>query len=436
MSNIAIIGAGWAGLAAAVELTNQGHSVNVYEACPNAGGRARSIQYEDLTVDNGQHLLIGAYQELLRLLKVVGLKESEVFERKPMALSLIDATHENHFDMKLNNLWGPLSGMIALINAKGISFQDKISIIKFLSKIRLCRLKTNKSATALELLNENQQSQKTITQFWEPICVAALTTPIELASAELFINVLKDTFSGHYKNSNCLFPKVDLEQCFPKAAVEYIERHGGHVHFNNRIESLLDSPEGLVLKHQNKQSLASKAIIATPPTSCHRLLSPLFHDHKVLNNINQLRYQPITNLYFRFSKAIPMLQPMTGVLNAHSQWVFPRKIAGQADLLSVIISTHGEHMNLDKEELAEIVHSELTSLFSELPSLKNCKVIRDKRATISACVENQALRPTTTQLSDKIFLAGDYTYLDYPSTLEGAVRSGVASARRVANVIG
>lgn len=132
---IVIIGAGWAGLAAAVKLTEQGYKVTVFESAKQAGGRARAVSFNNNTtntinVDNGQHLLIGAYRECLSLMKTVGVDSKKALMRLPLFLTVIDKSN-NKLILQAPSLPAPLHLLYALITAKGLKFNDKIAAVRF-----------------------------------------------------------------------------------------------------------------------------------------------------------------------------------------------------------------------------------------------------------------------------------------------------------------
>jgi hydroxysqualene dehydroxylase len=136
MTSVAIIGAGWSGLAAAVELTRQNISVTVYESAKQLGGRARDVDTGTAIVDNGQHLMIGAYTQLLTLLKITGTAESDVIHRMPMQICMLDAkTRITVFELKLPNCPAPFNLLIGMLSCKSLSWSEKLKTLWLFNKI-------------------------------------------------------------------------------------------------------------------------------------------------------------------------------------------------------------------------------------------------------------------------------------------------------------
>jgi predicted NAD/FAD-dependent oxidoreductase len=156
----------------------------------------------------------------------------------------------------------------------------------------------------------------------------------------------------------------------------------------------------------------------------HEKLAP------ISDNLKQLTYQPICTLYLQYPHEVSLTEPMLGLNGMTGQWIFDRRFADQPGLMAVVISAEGPHMRLDTETLAQLVIDELSEYF-DWPEAQQHLVVREKRATFSACVDVDALRPDITTPVEGLWLAGDYTRSPYPSTLEAAVRSGVQCAQAI-----
>ncbi len=168
------------------------------------------------------------------------------------------------------------------------------------------------------------------------------------------------------------------------------------------------------------------------PANIDKLLSPLPGLKHTLEQVEAYSYQPIYTIYLQYPPETKLPRVMTGLTRTIAQWVFDRgQLSGQSGLISVVISANGRHQQLTQDELALQVAKELDQVFSGLPAPLWYKVIAEKRATFS-CVPNLA-RPTNRTMQAGLYLAGDYTYADYPATIEGAIRSGVKCAELIAN---
>lgn len=431
---VVIVGAGWAGLAAAVKLTEQGHRVSVYESAKQIGGRARAVNFNDMEVDNGQHLLIGAYTECLHLMEVVGIDIKQALKRLPLSLTVVDKTT---LSLQAPALPAPLHLLYALITAKGLKLIDRIAAIKFGLILKKNNYQFKKDVSVKELFKLTKQTDILVRQLWEPLCLATMNTPINIASANIFMTVFKDAFTNKTKDADTLLPTTDLSNLFPSSAVNYIKKNGGKVYLKSRVEDIEitnNSVSSITAKiHNSMEKIkTSQVIIATAPQNLNKLMPEGSALELINKNIEQFSYQPIVTVYLQYSKETKLSQAMTGLSSTLSQWVFDRgDFCQQAGLMSVVISASGEHMHMDDATLAQTVHNEIAVLFVSKPTLVKSFVLREKRATFSCVVNVNDIRPTNKTNIQGIYLAGDYTDTGYPATLEGAVRSGISASNLI-----
>lgn len=435
--HVAIIGGGCAGLSAAATLVENGYQVTVFEASSQLGGRARTVLVENNSLmqllDNGQHILLGAYCETLKLLRKVGVEEDKTFLRLPLQINMQSSAQKTAFLLKPpRSLPASLNLLLGLLMCKGLSLTDRLSAIKLMISIKNKRFQIANDQFLESFLIEHQQSAKLINMLWEPLCLAALNTPIAIASTRIFLNVIKDSFSGSKKNSDFLLPRLDLSKIIANPLAHYIESLGGEIRLNTRVHSLLENGEGFNLLTRESSSFFSHVIMAVPPRRVDKLLEALPKLQYVLDQTQTYGYQPIYTIYLQYSAETKLPNVMTALTGTIGQWVFDRgQLCEQAGLMAVIISGSGQHQLLEQDELALMVAKELHQTFPDLPKPLWHKVIAEKRATFS-CTPNLA-RPTHKTLQARLYLAGDYTYADYPATIEGAVRSGIACANLIAN---
>lgn len=435
---VVIIGAGWAGLSAAVKLTRQGYKVTVFESAKQAGGRARGVNFNDLDVDNGQHLLIGAYTECLSLMKTVGINIETALKRLPLLLTVVGKTN---LILQAPALPAPLHLLYALVTAKGLNVKDKIAAVRFGLSLKKHNYQFDQDVSIEELFTKTKQTTTLIKQLWEPLCLATMNTPIETASANVFMRVFKDAFTNKTKDADSLLPTTDLSSLFPKAAVKYIESKDGKVNFRTRVENIEIIENKITsvtakINNELENIKASQVIIAVAPQNINKLIidTPALKD--ISENINEMTYQPIVTVYLQYSEDVELTQAMIGLSNTLSQWVFDRgSFCQQNGLISVVISTIGEHMAMDDDKLTQTVHDEISVLFTKQPTLIDSFVIREKRATFSCTVNINDIRPRNITPVEGLYLAGDYTDTGYPATLEGAVRSGIAASNLIIDKI-
>lgn len=426
-----VVGGGWAGLAAAVELTHAGVPVILIEAARQLGGRARCVRFGELRVDNGQHILLGAYREWQSLLQRIGLDEAQVVRRLPLQLEML-GRQDPGLHLRAPALPAPLHLLAGLLGARGLSLGERLAALRFGLFLARTRLSAQQDRSVAELLRERRQPPRLIRLLWEPLCLAALNTPIDTASAQLFLRVLRESFRHRRRDSDLLLPVTDLGSALPEPALHYIERHGGQVWLNRRVTGLRLAGDRLQGVELDTEFLpAPRVVLAVGASICQRLLSPHPAFTGVVGKLVQLDYQPITTLYLRYPEPMRLPRPMLGLLDGPGQWVFDRALAGQPGLMAVVISAAGAHMELDNAALGEAVVRQLAGLFPHWPAPREHMIIREKRATFASRVGIEALRPAAATPVAGCWLAGDFTATGLPGTLEGAVLSGRACARGI-----
>ena len=404
---VAVIGGGWAGLAAAVELTASGAEITLFEAGRVLGGRARGVEVDGRRLDNGQHILLGAYRETLALMRQVGADPDELFDRRP--LQVIDNTG---FRLALPRLPAPLNVAWGLLSASGVGLGEKLRTALWMDGIKRWGFKLAGETTVALWLDEAGQTGALRRHLWEPLCLAALNLPAERASAQLFANVLRDSLgSSRREDTDLLLPRVDLGQLLPEPARQWLQAHGAQIRLSTRVSQITEAENGIAIDGET----FAAAIIATAPQHIGALWPAAATDYA---------YEPIATVYRNFEPNIQSSFPLSNRLGGHCQWVVDR---GDG-MLACVLSGHGEWEKLDDAALAAALDEELG-----LPNPSGWhKVIREKRATFSACPGLH--RPDFKTSNPRLVLAGDYTWADYPATLEGAVRSGLRAARQITNV--
>lgn len=436
-NNTIIIGGGWAGLAAAIELSRQQQPVHLLESAKQLGGRARRVPFDKDSLDNGQHLLVGAYKETLALLDTIGLDIERVLQRYNLDWQVF-SPHNQPIRVQASHVPAPFHLLIGLIAAQGLSWKDK-----YYASLLGHKLWKRKSLDSQDLsvsiwLEQHHQTETLIRTFWEPLCLATLNTPIREASAKCFVRVLTDAFLHSAAASNYLIPRQDLSGTFVDPAMTYIEKHAGHISLAHRVEKiLLDNQHQRVVAVQCQDRVieAEQVIITTPPVQTASLIKDIPRLQALKKQLLAFTYYPICTVYLRYPEHthLPSTTPVIGMSNTISQWVFDRRVCQQAGVIAVVISSSGPHMKMDNEQLIATVAAELATCFPDWPTHINAKVIREKRATFACHVGIDSIRPRTETVIHGLFLAGDHVDTGYPATLEGAIQSGLRAATAVLN---
>ena len=445
---VAVIGAGWAGCAAAVELTLRGHRVTLLESARIAGGRARGLRQaastapdasDDWTdrLDNGQHILLGAYTESLRMMRAVGVDIEANLLRLPLQMRYPPGS--GGMDFIAPRLPAPLHLLAALLRTRGLARADKLALARFSSLARWIGWRLNLDCTVTQLLERFNQTDRVTLLLWRPLCLAALNTPPENASAQVFLNVLRDSLGARRSASDMLLPRTDLSLLFPQPAARFVESHRGQVHYGVRVQSLAQIAGRWRLDTGVADSSASEAqfdavVLATPVADTLRLLAPFSVDTAAVAPA----YEPITTCYLQYAPSLALPLPFYALQDAPAlahwgQFVFDRGQldAAQAGLLAVVISASAQTVALDHATLGAAIALQLSTVFGEplLATPMRVKIISEKRATFS-CTPG-LVRAACASGIDGLMLAGDHVASDYPATLEAAVRSGVNAARAI-----
>ena len=424
---VAVIGAGWAGCAAAVEATRLGHHVSLFEASRTLGGRARRVDVMHkgklLALDNGQHILIGAYSETLKLMADVGVNIPGSLLRLPLTLRFPDGN-----GLALPNLPAPFDALAGILTARGWSWLDKLSLLKVAIGWQLTGFKCGAQQSVTSLCKD--LTPGIMASLIEPLCVSALNTPAERASGQVFLRVMQDSLFANKGGSNLLLPLSDLSTLMPNAAGEWLQRHGGEIKLGARVQSIKHDKSRWHLATQTSEgpdesNTFDAVILACPPVEAARLVqsSDLPCD-AWLAQTQALQFEAITTVYATAPGA-RLDQPMLALQasDAHpAQFVFDRgQLGGPPQLLAFVISASvGDSRALSKRVAAQAADQ------LGLTDVQLLQTIVEKRATF-ACTPG--LQRPGMQLAQGLLACGDYVEGPYPATLEGAVRSGLAAAR-------
>lgn len=439
--SVAVVGGGWAGCAAAVELARQGCKVTLFEAARMLGGRARRVVTEHALIDNGQHILLGAYNETLRLLKTVGVNQRQALLKLPLQMRYPTGSG---MDFVAPRLPAPLHLLGALLRAKGLRLDDKLSLARFSTTARWMGWRLHQDCSVAELLERFDQSARLIQLMWRPLCLAALNTPPERASAQVFLNVLRDSLGARRAASDMLLPRADLTALFPAAAEDWLRRHGGAVRTGAKVRGLARLHDGRWQVSASGEAVGGEwnapfdgVVLATSASQAAVLLHgiPEADLNPLCARLTAFEAEAITTCYLQYAKEVRLDLPFFALVDAPEryqwgQFVFDRGQldARNAGLLAVVVSASGAAAEQGQALLAEAIAVQLADVFQrpELGQPQWFKVITEKRATF-ACVPGLDRPGNATGLAG-LAIAGDYTASDYPATLESAVRSGVGAA--------
>ena len=431
---IAVVGAGWAGLSAAVCATQAGHQVTLFEASRYWGGRARSLALqgnEAVTVDNGQHILIGAYHQCLRMMKSVGVQEETALWRLPLQLIKPDGTGLalTHLPFPINLLWG-------IASAKGWTWADKWCLMQKAFEWQ------RQKFTCDSLLSVSDVCQgltpNLMQDLIEPLCVAALNTPAHEASGAIFLRVMKDALLGPSGSADLLLPRQDLGQVFPNAAVQWLQKEKVNCNLGVRIENLTFH-ENSTPRWQVNDDRFDHVVVATTPNEAARLIAPF--NAIWAEQTQEIKYAAIATVYVQAPVHVQLPHPMLALISSNqapAQFVFDRGLictqAATPGLLAFVASAVQVNKAKLEEQVMQQAHELLRTLGysgqghdQELGKLEIRQTVVEKRATF-ACTPS--LQRPANNPHPGLTVCGDYIEGPYPATLEGAVMSGIRAILR------
>lgn len=432
---VAVIGAGWAGMAAAIAHRQAGRQVTVFEAARTVGGRARAVpgalpDGTAATLDNGQHILIGAYTESLRLMRLVGVDPTTALLRLPLTLQFPDGQ-----GLQLPDLAPPLDALLGIVRAKGWGWQDKVALLRTATAWQLRGFRCAPHTSVADLCAP--LTPRLMAEFIDPLCVSALNTPAREASGQVFLRVLQDSLFSGRGGSNLLLPRTDLGALFPESAMRWLVQQGGQVVTGQRIQRLVPLPSGrwqlagtVGAAHGAEEPDAFDHItLACPSWEAARLVDGLASTAGLAAaarwsaTANALRFEAITTVYAHASGArlpLPMLA-LRNTAEHPAQFVFDRgQLDGQLGLLAFVVSASDGDRALIEQQVLQQAAAQLG-----LPGLRPVQTLVEKRATF-ACTPG--LQRPAMQVLPGLTACGDYVDGPYPATLEGAVLSGTAVA--------
>jgi squalene-associated FAD-dependent desaturase len=410
-AHVHVIGAGLAGLAAAVALTARGYAVTVHEAARQAGGRCRSYHDAtlDMIIDNGNHLLLSGNEAARAYLKTIG-SEDRLKGPAEAAFPFLDLATGESWTLRPNS--GRLPWWILFKDRRvpGTVAADYLVLAKL--------MRAGKTRTIADCFSCKGTLYD---RLWQPLLLAALNTDPPESSAALAAAIIRGTLAKGGDACRPLIASDGLAAAFVDPALSYLAQRGAHVRFDHALRALVTSdsrvdalefPDGpAAIGPQDSVVLAVPAAVAAG-------LLPGLETPK--------SFRSIVNAHFKMA-APPSLPPILGLVNATAEWIFAFE-----DRISITISGADRLLDIPREDLARSLWSDVQRAAKVADPLPPWQIIREKRATFAATPVEDAKRPATRTRFGNLMLAGDWTATGLPATIEGSVRSGNFAAAALA----
>ncbi len=438
---VAIIGGGLAGLSAGCALADAGYHVELFERRPYLGGRASSYELPGTgeVVDNCQHVLLGCCTNLIDFYRRLGVEDQirwydEITFMLPGGRSSV---------LRPSALPAPMHSGPSFLASSVLDLKDKLAISRALLAL-VPALPVDDGENFQSWLLRHGQTKQSIDRFWGPVLVSALNDDLDQVSVRYAALVFRDSFLKSAEAGRMGVPAVPLSQLYGHAA-SYIEARGGKVHLRAAVDSVQADDEGICVSSGGDEVRADYAILATPFNRVEELLPDTPEVQPLREQAGHFGSSPITGIHLWFDREVTPLEHAV-LLERTIQWMFQkskilntRRESGESgSYLELVVSSSKSLVDKPRQEIIDLAVGELAEYFPIVRDAKLTKatVIKEVHATFSPAPGSDAYRPSHTCPWPRLFLAGDWTATGWPSTMEGAVRSGYGAAETLAAASG
>ncbi len=427
MNKCIIIGGGIAGLTAASILSSKNIQVTLFEASPKLGGRTYSFFDKESgeMVDNGQHIMMGCYNYTLDFIKLIGAGNNFLYQ-KNLEINFV-TDKRRHYVLKARTSVYPFNLLFAIWRYDILSSSDKLKLIGFLFKLLIVSKNSLENLSVYEWLIKENQTENIITSFWEILCVGALNTDLHKASAKLFYEILIEIFFNGNFASTIILPKFGLSESIIDPSSDFIKEHHGNILLSEPVKELIVEKDKIVSVKTDKNNYNNfDFVISAIPH--HALRNIISMDS--LNIDLEFSYSTIVNIHLWLKENL-IQEKFYGLINSPVHWIF-----NKGNHINIVISDANKYVDISNEEMIEMTLKELEKYTDfKKDSLLRYKIIREKRATLIPQKEILDNRPDSKTKIKNLFLAGDWINTGFPSTIEGAAKSGKLAADQILNII-
>ncbi len=451
LPTVGIIGGGLAGISAACALADAGYKITLFERRAFLGGRASSYEHPGTgeVVDNCQHVLLGCCTNLLNLYHRLGVEDKVRWYKR---ITFIEPGGRSSF-IEASSLPAPFHSAISFLQYKLLSLRDKLGIARALTAL-LAGVPEDSGEDFLSWLRGKGQTQAAIDRFWAPVLISSLNEELHKSSVKYSAMVFRDAFLKSAEAGKMGVPTAPLSELYG-VAEEYIRARGGEVLLRSGVDAVSFGHEKVMLRSDDRDSTFDYAISAIPFHALGRILPKSAESEELQRKLSHLRTVPITGIHLWFDREITELEH-AALLDRNIQWMFQKsKILthfavqraaqsatqsanGDGSYLELVVSSSRNLIEMGRAEIIELAMKELTEFFPAARDAKLVKatVIKEVHATFAPAPLSDEFRLQPSSPWPRLFLSGDWTATDWPSTMEGAVRAGYLTAEALAKAAG
>ena len=445
--DVTVIGGGLAGLSTACALAQSGYSVRLLERRPYVGGRASSYEHPGTSevIDNCQHILLGCCTNLIGFYRKLGVADQV---RWFDSMTFLEPGGKRSL-LHPSSLPAPLHNSPSFLAASALSFADKVAIARGMLAF-LRRVPEDDGENFAHWLTRHGQTQRAIARFWNPVLVSALNEDLDRVSVHYAGMVFRTSFMQSPQAGGMGIPTIPLSELYGHA-VEFIASHGGEVKLRASVEGLFyDAASQRWQLDTEVGSIETDAVVLALSFEAMQKLLPALPSTKdgsekdLLHELEHFEHSPITGIHLWFDRRITDLEHAV-LLDTTIQWMYnksllqpERRADDSGSYLEMVVSASKSLVGKSRQEIIDLALQELALFFPEVrkATLLKATVVKEVRATFSVTPGLDAYRPGPVTAWPRLFLAGDWTATGWPSTMEGAVRSGHLAAEALTRAAG
>ena len=444
---VAVVGGGLAGLTAACALVESGYRVHLVERRPYVGGRASSYEHPGTgeVVDNCQHVLLGCCTNLIGFYRQIGVADRIRWFDQIVFLE----PGGRRSTLRPGFLPAPLHNAFSFLGASALSMQDKLAISRGMMAF-LQGVPRDDGENFAAWLSRHGQTRRAIDRFWNPVLVSALNEGLDRMSVHYAGMVFRTSFMQSAQAGRMGVPTIPLSELYGHA-LEFIRTRGGEVSLRTGVDGFAydEARQLWQLRHQGGLIEADAVVLAVPFESMQKLLPqlparPEGASDALARQLEHFQHSPITGIHLWFDRKVTDLEHAV-LLDTTIQWMYnksllqpERRAESAGSYLELVVSASKSLVSKSRQEIIDLALRELAEFFPAVREAKLVKaaVIKEVRATFSVTPGLDASRPGSTTAWPRLFLAGDWTATGWPSTMEGAVRSGYLAAEALTRAAG